>query len=73
MKNLVFVMLAVLAMSFVSCDSLASKSEQKQDSIVYTVDSVSGDTIKVDTIKVTTPEVVDTDSVTAPEETEDNK
>jgi len=72
MKKLVFVMLAVLAMSFVSCDSLASKSEQVQDSITYTVDSVSGDTISVDTIKENVPEVVTTDSV-APEETEDNK
>lgn len=72
MKKLVFVMLAVLAMSFVSCNSLASKSEQTQDSIVYTVDSVNGDTIKVDTVKVNTPEPVKADSV-APEETEDNK
>lgn len=72
MKKLVFVMLAVLAMNFASCDSLAGKSEQVQDSIVYTVDSVSGDTIKVDTIKVNVPEVVETDSV-APEETEDSK
>lgn len=72
MKKLVFVMLAVLAMSFVSCDSSASKEEQMQDSIVYTVDSVSGDTISVDTIKADVPEVVTTDSV-APEETEDNK
>lgn len=71
MKKLVFVMLAVLAMNFASCDSLAGKSEQVQDSVVYTVDSVSGDTIKADTIKVT-PEVVEADSV-APEETEDNK
>lgn len=72
MKKLVFVMLAVLAMSSVSCDSLAGKSEQTQDSIVYTVDSVSGDTISADTLKVIVPEVVDVDSV-APEETEDDK
>ncbi|WP_287385631.1 hypothetical protein [Lachnospira sp.] len=72
MKKLVFVMLAVLAMNFASCDSLAGKSEQVQDSIVYTVDSVSGDTISVDTIKADMPEVATPDSV-APEETEDNK
>ena len=72
MKKLVFAMLAVLAMSFVSCDSLASKSEQTQDSIIYTIDSVSGDTISVDTIKADVPEVVTPDSV-APEETEVNK
>ena len=72
MRNLVFIMLAVLAMSFVSCDSFAGKSEQVQDSIVYTIDSVSGDTIGVDTIVLDTPEVVEPE-VVAPEETEDNK
>ena len=72
MKKLVFAMLAVLAMSFVSCDSSVSRDEQMQDSIVYTIDPTSGDTINVDTIKGTAPEIVDADSV-APEETEDNK
>ena len=72
MKNLVFAMLAVLAMSFVSCDSLAGKAEQEQDSIVYTIDSVSGDTISIDTIKATPVEVVEEDSI-APEETEEKE
>lgn len=70
MKNLVFVMLAVLAMSFVSCDSLAGKAEQGQDSIVYNVDSVSGDTISVDTVKVFPDNVIDPDTVAPEEETE---
>lgn len=80
MKKLVFVMLAVLAMSFVSCGNFASESKPEQkDSIVYTVDPVSGDTIKIDTVKVDltenkeTTEVQNENEVAPKEETEIQK
>ena len=46
MKKLVFVMMALIAMSFVSCDTnVGTKNAPEQDSIATQVDSVSGDSI----------------------------
>lgn len=46
MKKLVFAMMALIAMSFASCDTnVGTKNVPQQDSITTQVDSVSGDTI----------------------------
>ena len=46
MKKLVFAMMALVAMSFASCDTnVGTKNAPEQDSITTQVDSVSGDTI----------------------------
>lgn len=46
MKKLVFAMMALIAMSFASCDTnVGTKNAPEQDSIATQVDSVSGDTI----------------------------
>ena len=46
MKRLVFAMMALVAMSFASCDTnVGTKNAPEQDSITTQVDSVSGDTI----------------------------
>ena len=53
MKKLVFTMMALIAMSFASCDTNAgTKNVPEQDSITTQVDSVAGDTITEDADKV---------------------
>lgn len=53
MKKLVFVMMALIAMSFASCDTnVGTKNVPQQDSITTQEDSVSGDTITVGADKV---------------------
>ena len=53
MKKLVFAMMALIAMSFVSCDTnVGTKNVPEQDSITTQVDSVAGDTITEDADKV---------------------
>ena len=54
MKKLVFAMMALVAMSFASCDTnVGTKNAPEQDSITTQVDSVSGDTITEGADKVT--------------------
>lgn len=53
MKKLVFAMMALIAMSFASCNTnVGNKNVPDQDSITTQVDSVAGDTITKDADKV---------------------
>ena len=53
MKKLVFAMMALIAISFASCDTnVGTKNAPEQDSITTQEDSVSGDTITVGADKV---------------------
>lgn len=59
MKKLVYVMMAITALSFASCDKTATNDNQStQDSITATVDSVNADATAAD--QDTAAEVTDT-------------
>ena len=53
MKKLVYVMMALVAISFASCDSTTgTKQAPEQDSITTNVDSIKADTVTEDAAQV---------------------
>ena len=53
MKKLVYVMMALIAMNFASCDSNGgTKNAPEQDSVTTNVDSIQADTVTEDAAQV---------------------
>jgi hypothetical protein len=75
MKKLVFVMMALIAMSFASCDTnVGNKNVPEQDSITTNVDTVTGDTVTEVTADQVAAQPNDAPAEdTAPAETEEKK
>lgn len=50
MKKIMFFVMALVAVSFISCDSLANKTAENDSTLVDSIDTVQVDSVAVDSV-----------------------